>query len=115
MDAVQTPELAELTAELVKMRRNPANFTIGKVSKCKFCSDKQSGHHVLNRKSENVGLWCRIHGWLYFDSVANPPTERLTAFEVEDRRLDERRKAEWARRKQREAGYEAFSQEESEL
>jgi hypothetical protein len=88
-----------LTAELVKMRRNPANLTIGKVSKCKFCTGKESGYHVLNAEFELIGFWCSVHGWLYFDSVGNPPTERLTASEIEDQRVSEQRRRRIAQKK----------------
>lgn len=108
---------AGLTAELTKMRRNVKDYHVFGMGTCSFCGGKQKpAYQVKSGQSEFVvGSWCPEHGWLHFDSAAYPPTERLTASEVEDRKTDERRKAEFARRKQHEAGYEAFSQEQSEL
>ena len=90
-----------LVAELVKMRRNPADFTVSGLSKCKFCSKSKIAYTLLNAKSGPipVGAWCATHGWLFFESVRCPSTERLTAWEVEDSRLAEQRRAAWARRK----------------
>ena len=90
-----------LQAELIKMRRNPQQFHVKGRSSCRFCGGKnQRAYQLLNQQSEFVaGSWCAEHGWLHFDSVAYPPTERLTASEIEDRKLSDRRKADFARRK----------------
>lgn len=94
-------ENAILEAELIKMRRNPANFKIGTQVKCKFCSKPKSAYHLLNAKSdEEVGTWCPTHGWLTFNSVQYPPTERLKPSEIEDVRLRQRRQQEFAKRKE---------------
>ena len=93
-DAEQIPLPGELEAELRKMRRNPANYSVVSLHKCRFCTKPKSAHHLINAKFGNriVGSWCPEHGWLFFDSVALPPTERLTPTEVEEQRLAERRK-----------------------
>jgi hypothetical protein len=91
---------SELTAELTKMRRNPALFAIDKAVRCKFCGKGQTGLALLHAESLNAGTWCPEHGWLYFDSVKIPPTERLTASEVEDRKLASERSKAVARRKE---------------
>lgn len=92
MDAVQIPQPEALTAELTKMRRNPHNFTILDRFQCKFCGTAKTAYGLLNAKCESCGSWCPVHGWLYFDTVDNPPTERLTGSELEDRRLSAQRK-----------------------
>lgn len=94
MDAIQIPLPGELGAELRKMRRNPAEYSVFSLHKCRFCTKLKTAHHLINAKFGNriVGSWCSEHGWLFFDSVALPPTERLTPAELEDRRLTERRK-----------------------
>jgi hypothetical protein len=116
-EAMQTPIPKALSDEIAKMRRNASNYHVSGMGSCTFCGTKEKhACQVKTAASEFVvGAWCPTHGWLHFDSVAYPPTERLTASEVEDRKLDERRKAEFARRKQRDAGYEAFAQEQNEL
>jgi len=93
-DAVQVELPAELAAELTKMRRNPALFKIQQAIQCKFCGKPKTGLALINAKfpERQAGSWCPIHGWLFFDSVAFPPTERLTASEIEDRELERRRK-----------------------
>lgn len=100
-DRIQPSLPPALEAELVKMRQNPANFTITERVKCKFCTEKKSAYHLINAKSGDrvVGSWCAVHGWLFFDSVGIPPTERLTAFEIEDNRLAEQRRRQVAARK----------------
>lgn len=99
--SIQTPLPEDLVAELHKMRRNPANFSVAAQVKCKFCSEPKSAYHVLNAKFGDrvVGSWCPVHGWLFFDSVALPPTERLTAAEIEDNRRARQRRQEFAQRK----------------
>ena len=98
----QMPILGDLGAELIKMRRNPEQFEVSGMVHCRFCGGKGKGAFQLIRaKSDKAaGTWCKTHGWLSFDSVAFPPTERLTASEIEDRRLEQRRKAEFQKRKE---------------
>ena len=100
-DSVQTALLVELESELRKMRRNSADFLVSARTKCKFCTKPKSGYHLINAKFRDrvVGSWCAEHGWLFFDSVALPPTERLTRAEIEDWRLAEQRRRDFARRK----------------
>ena len=99
MEAVAIPH--DLIAELAKMRRNPEQFTVSGMGSCQFCGGKQKpAYQLSSAKSESTaGAWCPTHGWLYFDSVAYPPTERLTPAEIEDNRLAEQRRKEFARRK----------------
>lgn len=94
IEAVQIPLPDGLEAELRKMRRNPASYSVVSLHKCKFCTKPKSAHHLINAKFGDriVGSWCPEHGWLFFDSVSLPPTERLTPAEIEDRRLTEQRK-----------------------
>lgn len=100
-DSIQTRLPNELEAELRKMRRNPADFSVLSMNKCKFCSKPKSAHHLINAKfgDQIVGSWCPVHGWLFFNSVELPPTERLSVVEIEDNRLAEQRRREFARRK----------------
>lgn len=62
-----------LRAELRAMRRNPDEFTVNAMVKCKFCSGgkgSKTAHSLVHPKNlTGVGTWCAIHGWLYFDSV----------------------------------------------
>lgn len=101
IDSVQTTLPSELGAELRKIRRNPADFSVSARVKCKFCSKPKTAYHLINAKFGDrvVGSWCPTHGWLFFDSVELPPTERLTAAEIEDSRLAAQRQREFARRK----------------
>lgn len=99
MEVVSMP--SELRAELDRMRRNPEQFHVSAAITCSLCGGKEKrALQLLGEKSEFVaGAWCPTHGWLYFDSVIYPPTERLTATEVEDNRLAEQRQKDWQRRK----------------
>lgn len=90
---------SDLTAALVKMRRNPLEFTVLRTdAKCKFCYKKTAVDigHPLN--PQNAGCWCPEHGWLVFDSVAIPPTERLKPHEVQEREEAEKRRIAWQKR-----------------
>lgn len=90
-----------LEVELTKMRRNPAMFHAGGKIQCRFCGKPNTAYALLDATSGNeAGSRCPLHGWLYFDSVKFPPTERLTAGEIEDRRLSERRREAAQRRKE---------------
>lgn len=80
-----------LTAELTRMRRDPAAFSVFSLSKCRFCTDKET-QYDLAHVSQPAGAWCATHGWTSFDSASLPPTERLTPSETEDRRLARERK-----------------------
>lgn len=69
------PMPSALDAELSRMRRDPREFTITSVGKCKLCKPKTktaySFSHPLNEKG--AGAWCEIHGILAFDSVKIRP------------------------------------------
>lgn len=99
MEVISMP--SELRAELGKMRRNPEQFSVSGMATCRFCGGKtKRAHQLSGEKSEFVaGAWCPVHGWLHFDSVTYPPSERLSAAEIEDRRLAEQRQKDWQRRK----------------
>jgi hypothetical protein len=92
MEIITMPD--SLFAELSKMRRNPEHFTVISLSNCRFCGGGTNRAYQLSgSKSESVaGSWCVEHGWLHFDSVGYPPTERLSDSEIEDRRLEQQRK-----------------------
>jgi len=92
-DALQDRLFSGVIQELIKMRRNPALFSAGGLIQCKFCGKPKTALALLHASfQDSVGSWCADHGWLYFDSVKLPPTERLRASEIEDRRLEQRRK-----------------------
>lgn len=99
-DSIQTSLPDELAAELRKTRRNMADFSVASLHKCKFCTKAKTAYHLINAKFRDrvVGSWCATHGWLFFDSVALPPSERLTPSEIEERRLTEQRKQAVAQR-----------------
>jgi len=88
-----------LRAQLDKMRRNPDEFTVLREAKCKLCYKKTALDlgHPLN--PANAGTWCPVHGWLLFDSVSIPPTERLKPSEIREREEAEKRKIAWQKRK----------------
>src|SRR6266511_6437588 len=82
-----TPQ--ELISELKAMRRNPASFHFKRRSTCPFGCDSKGGksaYQIGHADCEEAGTWCPTHGWLSFSSSACPPTERLSASEVADRR-----------------------------
>ncbi len=88
-----------LTAELARMRRNPTEFAVlSSNAKCKLCYKKTAVDlgHPLN--PANAGCWCPVHGWLFFDSVAIPPTERLKPYEIQERAEAEKRHIAWQKR-----------------
>jgi len=71
-------------------------------SRCKASGidcGKSKAYSLTHADSATAGTWCVVHGWLFFDSVTLPPTEHLSDSELEDRRLEQRRKAEFTRRK----------------
>lgn len=82
------------------MRRSPDGYSVVKMVKCSLGCGKGKAYSLTHADSEHAGTWCPTHGWLTFDSVALPPTERLLPWEIEDRRLAQRRKDEFARRKE---------------
>lgn len=94
IEAQQIPIPDGPQAELVKMRRNPEHFHVSGMASCQFCGGKlKAAYQVRNQQSEFVvGSWCSTHGWLHFDSVGYPPTERLKPSEIEDARLTQQRK-----------------------
>lgn len=97
-----TPQMAipdALRRELATMRRNPEGYSVAKMVKCSLGCGKGKAYSLTHADSANAGTWCPSHGWLFFDSVALPPTERLTKAEIEDRRLAEQRQKDWQRRK----------------
>ena len=58
-----------LGKEIKRMRRNPEEFTVLKVAKCRFCYKKNAFDLGHPQNPENAGTWCPVHGWLAFDSV----------------------------------------------
>ena len=97
-----TPDRAipdALRRELATMRRNPDGYSVVRMVKCSLGCGKGKAYSLTHADSENAGTWCPIHGWLFFDSVVLPPTERLTLAEIEDNHLAEQRRREAARRK----------------
>jgi hypothetical protein len=80
-----------LQRELTTMRRNPDGFKVTRMVKCGLGCGKGQAYSLTHADSETAGSWCPRHGWLFFDSVALPPTERLTPSEIEDRRLAQQR------------------------
>lgn len=99
MEEISMPD--SLFAELTKMRRNPQRFTVLSMGSCRFCGGKAKPAYQLSaeQSESTIGAWCPVHGWLHFDSAAYPPTERLNQTEIEDNRLTEQRRREFARRK----------------
>jgi hypothetical protein len=85
-----------LRRELTTMRRDPDGFSVVRMVKCGPGCGKGKAYSLTHAESENAGSWCPNHGWLFFDSVALPPTERLRASEVEERRQGEQRRAQAA-------------------
>lgn len=88
-----------LRRELAAMRRNPDGYTVSGMVGCKLGCGKRKAYSLTHQDSESAGSWCPVHGWLFFDSAALPPTERLTPAEIEDNRLAEQRRRDFARRK----------------
>ena len=82
----------QLISELTVMRRNLADFVLGPMANCRFEASGEDGkrtkdaYQLAAKSGELVGAWCPIHGWLWFDSVRYPPTERLTDTELRDQR-----------------------------
>lgn len=81
-----------LRRELTTMRRNPEGYSVVRMVKCSLGCGKAKAYSLAHADSASAGTWCPMHGWLFFDSVALPPTERLTASEVEENRLAEQRR-----------------------
>jgi hypothetical protein len=81
-----------LHAELARMRRAPDGFSVVRMVKCSMGCGKAKAYSLTHADSVNAGTWCAVHGWLYFDSVALPPTERLTTSEITERQLEQKRK-----------------------
>jgi hypothetical protein len=81
-----------LQRELTIMRRNPDGYSVAGMVSCKMGCGKGKAYSLTHTDSESAGSWCSVHGWLFFDSVALPPTERLSDSEIEDRRLEQSRK-----------------------
>ena len=92
--------ITALNSELTRMRRRPEDFTILREdAKCKLCYKKTAVDLGHPNNPANAGTWCPVHGWLMFDSVGIPPTERLKPYEIEANKEAEKRKAAFARRK----------------
>lgn len=89
-----------LQRELTTMRRVPDGYSVVKMVKCSLGCGKGKAYSLTHPDSENAGTWCAVHGWLFFDSVALPSTERLRTWEIEERRLSEQRKTAVARRRE---------------
>ena len=81
-----------LQRELTTMRRNPEGYSVVKRVNCKLGCGKAMAYSLTHPESKEAGTWCAVHGWLFFDSVTLVPTERLTAGEIEDRKLEQKRK-----------------------
>lgn len=81
-----------LQREIRKMRRLPKAFSVNRMVRCAMGCGKGKAYSLTHPDSENAGTWCETHGWLFFDSASLPPTERLSASEIEDRRLEQQRK-----------------------
>lgn len=99
-----TPQIAipdTLRRELTTMRRNPEGYSVVRMVKCSLGCGKGKAYSLSHADSASAGTWCPTHGWLFFDSVALPPTERLTTAEIEDNRLAKQRQRDWLRRKER--------------
>jgi hypothetical protein len=93
----------ELISQIQVMRRNPTDFYFRRNASCSLGCDRKgerSAYQIGHPDALEAGTWCPTHGWLTFDSVALPPTERLLPWEIEDRRLAEQRRAAVARRKE---------------
>jgi hypothetical protein len=90
-----------LHAELDKMRRNPEQFQVKEAITCKIHGGKnRNALRLIEGQSEiEAGSWCPVHGWVHFDSVRFPPTERLTTSEIEDTRLTAQRREAALKRK----------------
>lgn len=86
-EAQQMP--SGLVAELALMRRNPAEFSLVGKTACYLACDKTKGARsafTISCAGGLAGAWCSVHGWLWFDSTALPPTEQLTRAEIADNR-----------------------------
>ena len=61
---------AALDAELIRMRRDPHEFTVLSMVHCKFCAPKTKSAYELGHplSTKGAGTWCLTHGWLYFES-----------------------------------------------
>lgn len=81
-----------LQRELTTMRRGFERYSVTKMISCKLGCGKSKAYSLTHADSENAGSWCATHGWLFFDSVSLPPTERLSDGEREERRLEQQRK-----------------------
>src|SRR5262245_48479541 len=73
--------------EIQRTRRKPEAFSLAHMVKCRFGCGARAAYALSHPQSAEAGTWCPTHGWLFFDSVGLPPTERLTATEIEDRAL----------------------------
>lgn len=85
----------ELTSEIERMRRNPADFWLRGRAACSLGCDRKgqrSAYQLGYKEITEAGTWCPTHGWLTFNSADILPTERLTPAELEDRRLSQQRK-----------------------
>ena len=93
----------ELISQIATMRRNPDHFYFKRRASCSLGCDRKgerTSYQLGHPDNDDAGTWCPNHGWLSFDSAGLPPTERLRPWEIEDQRLSDRRKAEFARRKE---------------
>lgn len=81
-----------LHAELARMRRAPAGFSVAEMVGCKLGCGKAKAYSITHAECRDAGTWCAVHGWLSFQSAQLPPTERLRPSEIEDRKLAAQRK-----------------------
>jgi len=102
--ALQDSVPPELVSQIETMRRNPTDFYFRRRSSCSLGCDRKgerTAYQIGHKDVEEAGTWCPTHGWLSFESALILPTERLSPSEIEDRKIEQRRKAEFAQRKAR--------------
>lgn len=93
----------QVISQIQTMRRNPADFRLRGRASCSLGCDRKgerSAYQLSHPGTVEAGTWCPKHGWLSFPSDALPPTERLTASEIEENRLSGQRRAKAAKRQE---------------
>ena len=93
----------ELISQIVTMRRNPDHFYLRRQASCSLGCDhkgERSSYQLGHVDSAEAGTWCPTHGWLSFDSVAIPPSERLRSHEIEEAKLHRQHQQAHAHRKE---------------
>lgn len=71
----EIPLPSTLDAELTRMRRDPREFMVLSLGRCKWCPPKSETAYSLSHpfNVKDAGKWCAEHGWLSFDSVKIRP------------------------------------------